>query len=279
MRVSTWLRRIVALSGSTNGSSSVGLCTRPASSAAWVSVSAGGVHAEERAGRGLHPVGVLPEVDDVEVAGEQLVLAVGLLQRQGQPGLAQLATQRLLGGGDPLLLGRRRLQQGLLDQLLGERGAALLHAAGRQVGQDRAQRALHVEAGVLVEARVLDGDHRLLHDRGDLVARDRVPVLLVEGGDHLAVRGEHRRVARRRVVGQLERRVAEQAGRLLRDQGGAAHPGQQQPGEEGTGEDNAEGQHDTACGRCARADSWALPSDAGITSTENAAAHNPPRRP
>jgi hypothetical protein len=58
--------------------------------------------------------------------------------------------------------------------------AALPHVAGGDVGHQRAQRALHVQAVVLVEARVLDVDQRLLHHLGDLVAGDDGAVVLVE---------------------------------------------------------------------------------------------------
>src|SRR3712207_9285274 len=79
------------------------------------------VEAKEGPRGRLHAVGVLPEVDDVEVPGEQLVLGVGVLEGQRQPGLPQLAAERLLGGRAALLGGVRGLQQGLLDQRSEER--------------------------------------------------------------------------------------------------------------------------------------------------------------
>jgi hypothetical protein len=103
---------------------------------------------------------------------------------------------------------------------------------------------------VLVEAGILDGDHRLLHHLGDLVARNRGAVLLVEARDHLAVGGEHHGVAGRRLAGQLDRRIAEQAARLLRGDRGSPDPRQQQSGEQGTGEHQGEGE------RAQRADAF-----------------------
>jgi hypothetical protein len=240
----------------------------------------GGVDTEEGAGGGLDPVRVLPEVDDVEVPGEQLLLAVLVLQRQGQPDLAQLAAHGVVGRGRPRLLAaraHRRLQEGLLDQLLGERGAALPHLARRHVGDERAQGALHVESAVLEEAGVLDGDQRVLHDLGDLVAGDRRPVLLVEVRDHLAVGGEQHGVAGRRFLGQPERIGTQQARRLLRGDRGTPDPGQEDAGEEGTGEHDGEGQRAQRAD-ASRALSHGPPSDAGLTSTETFASHNPPRR-
>ena len=66
---------------------------------------------------------------------------------------------------------------------------------------------------------------------------------------------------------------------LMRHQGRATHPGQQQTREEGTGEGNAQGQLDQRADAARELTHEALPSDAGITSTEKAAPHNPPRRP
>jgi hypothetical protein len=238
-----------------------------------------GVHPEVRLGGRLHAVGVLPEVDDVEVAGEQLVLAVPVLQVEGQPGFAKLAAHALLDGRCPLGRVVGRLQQGLLDQLLGQRRAALHDLAGRDVLDQCPHGALHVEATVLVEARVLDGHHRLLHHLGDPVAGDRGPVLPVEGGDQLAVGGEHGRVAGRRLVGQLLRRVTEQAGGLLRREGRPADHGQEHSREQGTGDDDAEGERAEREDRAPALLHRPPSSGAGITPTENCVTHNTPRRP
>ena len=151
-----------------------------------------GVHAEVLLRGGLDAVGALAEVHDVQVPGEDLVLGVGLLQGEREPGLPQLAADGLLVRRLPVLRRRRRLQQGLLDQLLGERRATLLHRAGRHVPGQRAQRALHVEAVVVVEAGVLDVDQRLLHDVGDLVGGHRRAVVGEEVGDQRPVGREHR---------------------------------------------------------------------------------------
>jgi hypothetical protein len=193
----------------------------------------GGVDAEEGPGGRLDAVGVLPEVHDVEVAGEDLVLAVGVLERQRDPRLPELAGHRLLGGRTPLLGGLGDLQQGLLDQLLGQRRPALLHAAGGQVGQQRAHGALDVEAVVVVEAGVLDGDHRLLHDLGDLVVLHRGAVLVVEPGDRLTVGREQHGVGRRGVDGELGGQIAEEAGRPLRGDRRTADPREEERRDEG----------------------------------------------
>ena len=117
--------------------------------------------------RRLDAVGAVAEVGDVEVALEDLLLGVLLLVRDGQLELAGLARQRGLGGGDALLLGGGLRQQRQLDELLGDRRAALGLAVGGVVDRG-AKRALEVECTVLVEPRVLDREDRLLHDRRDL---------------------------------------------------------------------------------------------------------------
>ena len=166
----------------------------------------GRVDAEVRPCRGLDPVRARAEVHEVEVAGEDLVLRVLLLEGQCQAGLAQLAADAVLGGGGPLLGRDRGLQQRLLDQLLGDRRAALEHRARPQVAQQGAQRALDVQAVVLVEPGVLDVDEGLLHDRGDPVGPDGHAVVPVEVRDHGAVGGQDGGVPGQRRVGALQRR-------------------------------------------------------------------------
>jgi hypothetical protein len=112
----------------------------------------GRVHAEVPLGGGLDAVGAAAEVHDVEVPGENLGLRVLLLEGQRHTRLPELPADALLGRGQPLLRGRRRLEQRLLDQLLGDGGAALHHRPRQHVAERGPRGALHVEAPVLVEA-------------------------------------------------------------------------------------------------------------------------------
>ena len=128
-----------------------------------------GVGAEVALGGGLDAVRAGAEVGDVQVALEDLLLAVLLLQRHRVAQLAQLAGVRLgdrglLGLGPLLRVGDvgRRLEQHVLDVLLGQRRAALDVLAGLVV-DERAHGAAQVDAAVVVEAGVLDGDDRLAH--------------------------------------------------------------------------------------------------------------------
>ena len=121
--------------------------------------------AEVVPGGGLDPVGGGAEGGDVEVALEDLLLGVLLLQAEGELHLPQLAGHGALGGvADDLVV--VVLQAGLDERvahvLLGQRGCALTRAAG-VVGHQGPHHAGGVDALVLVEALVLDGDDGVLH--------------------------------------------------------------------------------------------------------------------
>ena len=120
-----------------------------------------GVGVEVVAGGGLDAEGAVAEVGDVEVALEDPVLGVVLLERDRVAQLADLALVGVVGRRDPLRPGVGLAEQGQLDHLLGDRRATLDHAAAGLVGDQRAERAAQVERAVLVEAGVLDRDDRL----------------------------------------------------------------------------------------------------------------------
>ena len=146
-----------------------------------------GVLGEEVARGRLDAEGAVAEVGDVEVALEDPVLAVVLLEGDRVAELADLARVGLLGRGLALLVGLRLVEQRLLDHLLGDRRAALHRAAVGLVGDEGADGALEVEGAVLVEAVVLDRDDRLDHGPRDRGQRHVDAVLVVERGDQVAV--------------------------------------------------------------------------------------------
>jgi hypothetical protein len=127
--------------------------------------------AEERARRHLDAVGPLSEIDGVQVVGEDLVFGPALLELVGEHRLAQLARERLGGA----LVGG---QVGVLDELLGDRRAALHGVAGAQVAHEGPGDGGVVDAGVLVEAAVLDGHDGLFEHRRDLARRHDDPALV-----------------------------------------------------------------------------------------------------
>ena len=71
-----------------------------------------------------------------------------------------------------------------------------------EVGEPGADHAHVVDAAVLVEARVLDGEHGVLHHLRDLVDRHEVAALLAELAEQHAVGREHAHRQLRPVVGQ-----------------------------------------------------------------------------
>ena len=125
----------------------------------------------------LDPVGTGAEVDGVEVGLEDLVLGHLLLEAQGEHGLTGLALEA------PLVR-----EQRVLDQLLGDRRAALLDPAGRDVLDQSTGQGTGVDALVLVELGVLHGQDGLHHGLGDLVEGDGLTVLVtVQGGQQRTV--------------------------------------------------------------------------------------------
>ncbi len=155
---------------------------------------AGGIHPEVVLRCGADAVGAAAEVDDVEVAEEDLVLRVRLLQLDGVAHLLELALQAALGdvavGGLPVagvpLLGvggilLAALHEDVLDVLLADGGAAAVGGAP-DVGDNGAHRADEVDAAVLVEVLVLTGQHRVVDEGADLVELHRHAVLVVEPG-------------------------------------------------------------------------------------------------
>ena len=115
---------------------------------------------EVRAGGPLDAVGPVPEVDRVQVVGEDLVLRPVLLELPGERRLLQLPRHATTAPGELVL-----------DELLRDRRAALHGGLVADIGQECAPHAAKVDAAVLVEPFVLGRDDRLLHQRRDLPAR------------------------------------------------------------------------------------------------------------
>jgi hypothetical protein len=191
-------------------------------------------------------VGADAEVRAVEVALEDLVLRELPLDLDGVQRLLDLA---LVG-----LLGR---EEGELHVLLGDRRRAGLDAAGHEVRDERADDREVVDAGVLVEVRVLGREHRVDDDLRDLVERDRVAVLLERQlGDERPVGREHERVdrdeARRADVLGLEDLVADDTDEAF-DDGQRGQRGQREQAA-GDADDEHDAEHAPSTPRRARPD-------------------------
>ncbi len=182
-------------------------------------------------GRGLDAVGARPEVRDVEVALEDLVLGEDPLQGHGVTQLLELAADGARACGRRLLGGGRALDEHVLHVLLGQGRTALRAAVARRVADRRAQEAAGIDAAVVVEAPVLDGDDRLAHHERHCGQRYLDAVLLVDGRDHRAVRREDARPLRERrrdeLRGQrlvvLDRRAGRDARSAHERQGRSRH--------------------------------------------------------
>jgi hypothetical protein len=200
-------------------------------------VELGGGDAEVVLGRSLDAVGLVAVVHEVEVALENLLLGEVLLDVQGVLEFLELAGVGLLdrsGGGILVPVAQRAVLQRDLDVLLRE-GRRSLGVAALEVGDHGPAEAAHVEAVVLVEARVLDGQLRVLHVLRDLRQRHDDAVLVVRVGDHLAVGVEDARLLRQRRDRELARQVVEDPDATLGHLTGGPdrrdrQPSHQQPG-------------------------------------------------
>ena len=126
--------------------------------------------AEIRLGRRLHAVRLVAVVDLVEVELEDLLLRVRARHLDREDALADLPRQGDLATDDPLL--HELLRDG--------RRATLTRAPIRQVREDRARDAEHVDPGVGPEGLVLGGDGRVDEHLRDLVVGDDLTPLLLE---------------------------------------------------------------------------------------------------
>ena len=115
---------------------------------------------------------VLPEVDLVDVGVHDVRLLEARLENDGHHRLLDLAAQRAPA-----------VEEVVLDELLGQRAAALLDLARADVGEKRAQDRRQIDAVMLIELAVLDGLERLRKHRRHLVRRDDDAVLAVHGED------------------------------------------------------------------------------------------------
>ena len=152
---------------------------------------------EVRAGGLLDPVRAVPEVDRVQVGGENARLVVpALLELPRESGFSDLPCKRALVS-----------DVGVLDELLRDGGAALDDCAVSNVSPEGARDALQIDAVVFEEALILDRDDRLPHDRRDVLGLDEDAALVAaKHGEHgSAVRRIDDRVHVRVLRGGVER--------------------------------------------------------------------------
>jgi hypothetical protein len=146
-----------------------------------------GLVAEVGARGRLDAISAVAEVDRVQVLREDLVLGPLAREVVGQGGLAHLLKDRAVALG----------AQGVLDELLGDGRSALRRLAAEHVLHEGAADASHVDARVLVEAAILDGDDRVGHVRREVpVAHEHAALVVGQDAEGPPLGVRERRVAR-----------------------------------------------------------------------------------
>ena len=172
--------------------------TSPASSAASASVKCLRGFAEITLRRLLDAIGAGAEIDPVQIHLQDLRLGEFVLQPQRQQHLLQLARDRAL-----------LRQEQVFRQLLRDGGGALRHPHVQDIRHQRARDAVRIDAVMLVEAPVLDGDEGARHVRRQVLERQgrtgkiatprqRV-VLVVDDLDRRRPLGDFQRLDRRQM--------------------------------------------------------------------------------
>ena len=206
-------------------------------------VQVGCVHAEVRLCGILHAEGVVTEGHQVQVAGQDLRFGEGLVQSERHPDFAQFARGRGLDGRTFLCVGLRDHQQlVVLYILLLDRRTTPGVDVARRVACQAGQGALPVHAIVLGEPLVFDRDDRQLHCVGDLVAGHLEPALRVQPSDRVALCVHHRGHRRDLALEELGRSVADDLGGPVGHQPDTTDQGEQQGGDDDTGEQAAPGE-------------------------------------
>ncbi|CAM2149493.1 hypothetical protein PT2222_210130 [Paraburkholderia tropica] len=152
--------------------------------------------AEVHARGAREAVGALPQIDLVHVDLEDLVLRELRLDLVGEQHLVDLARVSLFAR-----------QEEVARHLHGDRARALRRMAVRQGDEARARDAREVDAAVLVEARVFDGEDGFLQIVRHVLEMDDVAPLLAEFADqHVVARVDAQRHLGPVVGERLERR-------------------------------------------------------------------------
>ncbi len=149
--------------------------------------------------RGFRKVDVARRLVEIEMRGavdaEGAAAHIGAIEIElqdfvlGEPRLQPDREKRLV---DLALDGALVAQEQVLGQLLGDRRAALPHAAGLRIGQQRAKSAGDIDAEMVVEAAVFGGERRLDQIVRKILQRYGIIVLDAAAADRIAVAVEER---------------------------------------------------------------------------------------
>ena len=120
-----------------------------------------------------------------------------------------------------------RFDQNILDVLLSKRGTTLRDAAALLVRQGSPQESAVVDAVVLIEAPVFDGDDGVAHRHRDVIERDGDPVFgAVQGRQAVTVFVQDHGTLGKRRLHQRRRQLIEEIGAGLCSYPDTAHEGQ-----------------------------------------------------
>src|SRR5882757_6603437 len=117
-------------------------------------------------------VAVLPQEDLIDVGIHEIGLAEMGVEGNGHGRLAHLAYRRT-----------PRVEKVVLDELLGQRAAALLNLTRAQIGPHRTRNPERIDTVMTVEIAVLDCRQSGGQQRRHLLGRDDDPVLAVSWKD------------------------------------------------------------------------------------------------
>ena len=115
-------------------------------------------------------IAILAEVDLVQIGLENFILFVVRFQHQRHDGLVELARQ-----------GPFAAEIEVLYQLLGQSAAALDHATGPYIRQQRARDRQRCNTVVLVETAILDSNQRTRELRRHILQANQYAVLVMRG--------------------------------------------------------------------------------------------------
>ena len=124
----------------------------------------------------LDAVGAGAEIDAVKIELEDLRLGEFALQPDREHRLLQLAVN-----------GALLRQKKILRQLLRDGGGALGHAAVQDIGDERARDAVRIDAVMLIEAAVLDGDEGFRHVARQIFQGQHGAAVIAAGGERAAM--------------------------------------------------------------------------------------------
>ena len=123
------------------------------------------------AGR-LYTVAAGPQIDDIQIIFQDLILVQHLFQLYGQVLFLNFAVQALLEG---TFTGPVR-ENGIFQQLLGDGACPFGKASGFQTGPGSPDNSPHIDPVVLVKTRIFNGYERMLQIRRNFVDGYQIPV-------------------------------------------------------------------------------------------------------